>query len=137
MCQLPPLIAGNVPAIRVMKRGQGKRLTAAHKNLVRAILIAQLGSVALPRLKLDGHLLLVEQVGAFEDDAEAALANLLADAVVDAYHVGGCVAARHGAVLSRGGMGGRGRRGVVEESDGSDAGWFWGLCQPANASARP
>ena len=59
-------------------------LTAADEDLVGAVFIAQLGSVALARLKLDGHLLLVEQVGALKDDAETALANLLADAVVHA-----------------------------------------------------
>jgi len=62
-------------------------LTAAHKNLVGAILVAQLRSIALPWLELDGDLLLVEQVGALEDDAETALANLLADAVVHAHNV--------------------------------------------------
>jgi hypothetical protein len=54
-----------------------------------------LGSIALARLELDGNLLLVEQVGALEDDAEGALADLLADAVVDADDVGGGAAARH------------------------------------------
>jgi hypothetical protein len=68
-------------------KGKGK-LTAAHKDLVRAILVAQLGSIALARLELDGDLLLVEQVGALENDAKATLANLLPDAVVDAHHVG-------------------------------------------------
>lgn len=45
-------------------------LTAANQDLVRAILIPQLGSIALPGLKLDSNLLLVEQIGALEDDAE-------------------------------------------------------------------
>lgn len=53
-------------------------------------------SIALARLELDGYLLLVEQVGALEDDAKGALANLLADAVVNADDVGGGAAARHG-----------------------------------------
>lgn len=78
-------------------RGKGEgRLTATDENLVRAILIAQLGSVALPGLELDGNLLLVKQVGALENDAEAALADLLSDAIVNAHHVGGGAAARHG-----------------------------------------
>ena len=64
-----------------------EQLTAAHENLVRAVLIAQLRSVALARLELDGDLLLVEQVGALEDDAEAAFSNFFADAVVDAHDV--------------------------------------------------
>jgi hypothetical protein len=77
--------------------GKGtEELTAAHEDLVRAVLVAQLGSVALARLELDGDLLLVEQIGALEDHAKATLANLLPDAVVDAHHVGrGCVAAGH------------------------------------------
>jgi hypothetical protein len=78
------------------KGGTWSVLTAAHEDLVCAILIAQLRSIALARLKLNGDLLLVEQVGALEDDAEAALANLLADAVVDADDVGTRAAARHG-----------------------------------------
>ena len=75
---------------------RGNGLTAAHEDLVGAVLIAQLGSIALPWLELDGDLLLVEQVGALEDDAERALANLLADAIVDAHDVGRrCVSRRH------------------------------------------
>ena len=86
---------------RIGEEGEEEsRLTAAHKNLVRAILIAQLRSIALPRLELDSNLLLIEQVGALENNTEAALANLLADAVVDAYHVGRCAAARHRVWLS-------------------------------------
>jgi hypothetical protein len=49
-------------------------LTAADQDLVGAVFIAQLGRVALARLELDGDLGVVEQVGALEDDAEAALA---------------------------------------------------------------
>ena len=84
-----------------------ERLTAAHQDLVGAILVAQLGSLAFPGLELDCNLLLVKQVGALEDDAEAALADLLADAVVDADHVGRGAAARHGA---RGLLGGEDTR---------------------------
>lgn len=62
-------------------------LTASHEDLVGAVLIAQLGSVALARLELDGDLLLVEQVGALEDDAKGALSNLLADAIMHAHDV--------------------------------------------------
>ena len=75
--------------------GAARELTAAHENLVRAVLITQLWSVALAWLELDGNLLLIEQIGALKDDAERALADLLADAVVDADDVGGCAAARH------------------------------------------
>lgn len=39
--------------------------------------------------KLDGNLLVVQQVGALENDTERALANLLADAVVHADDIGG------------------------------------------------
>lgn len=77
-------------------RGSERELTAADEDLVRAVLVAQLRSIALARLELDGNLLLVEQVGALEDDAKGALANLLADAVVDADDVGGGAATRHG-----------------------------------------
>jgi hypothetical protein len=48
-------------------KGEGA-LTAADENLVRAVLIAQLGSVALSRLELDRDLLLVEEVDSLEDD---------------------------------------------------------------------
>lgn len=75
-----------------MERGL---LTASHEDLVGTVLITQLRSVALARLELDGDLLLVEQVGAFEDDAKGALADLLADAVVDAYDVGRAAAGCH------------------------------------------
>lgn len=76
-------------------KSKGGLLTASHENLVRAVLIAQLWCVALAWLELDGDLLLVEQVGAFEDDAKGALADLLADAVVDADDVGGAAAGCH------------------------------------------
>jgi hypothetical protein len=73
-------------------RRVGKRtkvgLTAADEDLVCAVLVPQLGRIALPGLELDGDLLLVQQVGALEDDTEGALANLLPDAVVDADDVG-------------------------------------------------
>jgi hypothetical protein len=78
--------------------GKGKgELTATNEDLVGAVLVAQLGSIALARLELDGDLLLVEQVGAFKNDAKAALANLLPDAVVDAHDVGRGAAAGHSA----------------------------------------
>lgn len=57
-------------------------LTASDQDLVRAVLIAQLWSIALARFKLDGDLRVVEQVGALENDSETALAvMLLASAV--------------------------------------------------------
>ena len=80
-------------------------------------------SIALARLELDGYLLLVEQVGALEDDAKGALANLLADAVVNADDVGGGAAARHGgwgwesAGAAAGTAGGGRRRGRGAVSD--------------------
>jgi hypothetical protein len=79
--------------IRLREKRVG--LTAAHKDLVRAILVSQLRSITLPRLELDSDLLLVEQVGALEDDAEAALADLLADAVVDTHDVARRAAGSH------------------------------------------
>jgi ubiquinone biosynthesis protein UbiJ len=59
-----------------------KRLTASDENLVGPVFVPQLGCIALPRLELDGDLGVVEQVCPLEDNAEAALADLLADAVV-------------------------------------------------------
>jgi hypothetical protein len=55
----------------------------------------QLRSFALVRLELYGNLLLVEQVDALEDDAKGALANLLADTVVDADDVRVDAVVRH------------------------------------------
>lgn len=63
---------------------QTRRLTAANEDLVRPVFIPQLWRVTLPRLELDGDLGVVEQVCPLEDNAEAALADLLADAVVHA-----------------------------------------------------
>ena len=77
-----------------LRKGK-EQLTAAHEDLVRAVLIAQLGGVTLARLELDGDLLLVEQVGALENNAKTTLADLLADAVVDAHHIGRRSAAAH------------------------------------------
>lgn len=62
-------------------------LTASNQNLVRPVFVPQLRSVTLPRLELDGNLSVVEQVGPLEDNAEAALADLLADAVVHADNI--------------------------------------------------
>lgn len=74
----------------------GKRLTAADEDFIRPVLIAELGCIALPRLKLDCDLLVVEQVCALEDDTKRALANLLANAIVHADDVGRRGAGRHG-----------------------------------------
>jgi len=63
------------------------RLTASNENLVGPVLVPQLRCITLPRLELDGDLGVVEQVGALEDHAEAALADLLADAVVYADNI--------------------------------------------------
>lgn len=63
-------------------------LTAANENLVCAILISQLRSIALTRLELDGDLGVVEKIGAFKDDTKAALTNLLAHTVVDTNDIG-------------------------------------------------
>ena len=62
---------------------------AANQYLVCPVLVAQLWSVALSRLEFNGNLLVVEQVGALEDNTERALSYLLAYAVVHANHVGG------------------------------------------------
>jgi hypothetical protein len=63
------------------------RLTASDENLVGPVLVPQLRCIALPRLELDGDLGVVEQVCPLEDNAEAALADLLADAVVHADNI--------------------------------------------------
>jgi hypothetical protein len=81
--------------------GVARELTTAYESLVRAIFIVQLRSFALARLEFYGNLLLVEQVDALENDAKGALANLLADVVVDADDVRGGAVIRHS---ERGGM---------------------------------
>nr|POF16451.1 hypothetical protein CFP56_23969 [Quercus suber] len=80
-CQRAIDVLHGVGGWNEQRRGPGK-LTAADQNLIGAVLIAQLRSVALARLELDGDLGVVEEVGTLEDDAEAALADLLAHAVV-------------------------------------------------------
>ncbi|KAI7514868.1 hypothetical protein KC347_g239 [Hortaea werneckii] len=45
-----------------------------------------LRSIALSRLKLDGNLRVVEEIGALEDNAERPFSYLLPDAVVDALY---------------------------------------------------
>ena len=64
-----------------------KTLTASDENLVGPVFVPQLRCIALPRLELDGDLGVVEQVCPLEDNAEAALADLLADAVVHADNI--------------------------------------------------
>lgn len=86
--------------------GIGLGLTASYEDLVGAILVTELGSVALTRFLLrlgldskngeidmrthefNGNLSVVQQVGTFEDDTKRTLANLLADAVMHADDVG-------------------------------------------------
>lgn len=63
---------------------QTGELTASNQNLVGPVLVPQLWCITLSRLELYSDLSVVEQVGPLEDDAEAALADLLADAVVHA-----------------------------------------------------
>jgi hypothetical protein len=75
--------------------GVARELTTAYESLVRAIFIVQLRSFALARLEFYGNLLLVEQVDALENDAKGALANLLADVVVDADDVRGGAVIRY------------------------------------------
>jgi len=61
---------------------------AADKNLVGSILISELGSVTLSRFEFDGNLLVVQQVGSFEDDTKGTLADLLADSIMNPNDVG-------------------------------------------------
>jgi hypothetical protein len=88
-----------------IKKASG-RLTASNQYLVGAVLISQLGSVTLARFleavsagrrredwkvwtnKFNGNLLVVEKVGALEDDAKGAFTNLLANTIVDANDIG-------------------------------------------------
>jgi hypothetical protein len=67
--------------------GQTGELTASNQNLVGPVLVPQLWCITLSRLELYSDLSVVEQVGPLEDNAEAALADLLADAVVDADNI--------------------------------------------------
>jgi len=63
------------------------QLTASNQNLVCPVLVPQLWCITLSRLELYSDLSVVEQVGPLEDNAEAALADLLADAVVHADNI--------------------------------------------------
>ena len=67
--------------------GQTGELTASIQNLVGPVLVPQLWCITLSRLELYSDLSVVEQVGPLEDNAEAALADLLADAVVYADNI--------------------------------------------------
>ena len=67
--------------------GQTGELTASNQNLVGPVLVPQLWCITLSRLELYSDLSVVEQVGPLEDNAEAALADLLADAVVHADNI--------------------------------------------------
>ena len=66
---------------------QTGELTASNQNLVGPVLVPQLWCITLSRLELYSDLSVVEQVGPLEDNAEAALADLLADAVVHADNI--------------------------------------------------
>lgn len=62
-------------------------LTATDQDLVGPVLVPQLWCITLSRLELYSDLSVVEQVGPLEDNAEAALADLLSDAVVHADNI--------------------------------------------------
>lgn len=80
-------------------------LTAAHEDFVRPVLVPKLWRIAFPWFlywstcaqrrvrqfahKFDRYLLIVQEVRAFKYHAEGTLANLLANAVMDAHHVRG------------------------------------------------
>jgi hypothetical protein len=98
---------------RERREYERRLLTASYEDLICPVLISQLWCIAFsgflhggrlvcvgssPRrgagnaeveqtYKLDGDLLVVEQVCAFEQNAKGALSNLLADAIVHAYDV--------------------------------------------------
>lgn len=60
---------------------------ATDEDLVCPVFVTQLRSIALARFEFDGNLLVVQEVGALEDDTERTLANLLSHPVVDAHDV--------------------------------------------------
>lgn len=80
-------------------------LTASNENLVRPVLIAELGCITFPGFlisgqpggsprqrgrnsyKFDGDLLVVQEVGALKDDTKGAFTDLLAHTVVDTHHI--------------------------------------------------
>ena len=79
-------------------------LTASNQNLICPVLIAELGSIAFPgfligsarrlagqgereRYEFDGDLLVVQEVGALENDTKGAFTDLLAHTVVDTHYV--------------------------------------------------
>lgn len=92
-----------------------RELTASNQDLVRPVLITQLRSIALARFlfrlvsryppitrykgtasthKFDGHLLVVQEVGALKNDTKRTLADLLTHTVVDTHYIRG--RRRHG-----------------------------------------
>lgn len=62
---------------------------AADEDLVRSVLIPQLRSIAFPRFKFDGYLLVVEKVCTLENDTKRALSDLLPHSIVYTDDVGG------------------------------------------------
>ena len=98
-----------------------KTLTASDQDLVRPVLITQLGSITLARFlfwsvlgspfhreyeqaastyEFDGDLLVVQKVGALENDTKRTLTDLLAHTIVDTHYVRG--GRRHGEWFTRG-----------------------------------
>lgn len=92
-----------------------KELTASDQDLVRPVLITQLGSITLARFlfrsvsryppitgtkkhrsthEFDCYLLVVQEVGALENDTKRTLTDLLAHTVVDTHYIRG--GRRHG-----------------------------------------
>ena len=99
-----------MPADRVSKwsyESLDDQLTTSNQDLVRPVLIAELRCIAFPRFlfwdqpggsverrgastyEFDGDLLVVQEVGALENDTKRTFTNFLAHAVVNAHHVGG------------------------------------------------
>lgn len=68
------------------------------KDLVSAVFVAQLRSIAFARLKLDCDTLPCKEVGAFKDNTKRTLSNFAPNVVVPANHIGATrVRSRHGA----------------------------------------
>jgi hypothetical protein len=79
-------------------------LTTSNQDLVCPVLITQLGSIALPGFlqllvrqrfptelgrtyEFDRHLLVVEKVGALENNTKGSFTDLLTHSIVDAHHI--------------------------------------------------
>ena len=61
----------------------------SNKNLVCAVLIPQLRSIAFARFKFDSDLAIVQEIGALEYDTKGTFSDLLSDTIMDSDNIGG------------------------------------------------